>query len=167
MGINKIAYGNSTLIDLTGDTITADRLWVGFTAHDRSGVQMTGTLTSVPLEPIEYDYNIGYINNGSWIYENPTRTYTDIYEVYADHTYLVGVGETRGSRMRAMFCTTDIRTVTSGTVAGTNIVNVNNPAAYRTATGKAPADGYLLFAKDNVGVSGLLSHVYDLTASWL
>lgn len=46
MGINKVQYGNTTLIDLTSDTVTADKLLQGYTAHDRSGVQITGTATS-------------------------------------------------------------------------------------------------------------------------
>lgn len=45
MAINKIIYGGNTLIDLTGDTITADKLAEGVTAHDKSGAQITGTNT--------------------------------------------------------------------------------------------------------------------------
>lgn len=43
--INKIIYGGRTLIDLTGDTITADKLAEGVTAHDKSGAIITGTNT--------------------------------------------------------------------------------------------------------------------------
>lgn len=46
MAKNKIIYNGNTLIDLTGDTVTADKLLQGYTAHDRSGVQITGTATS-------------------------------------------------------------------------------------------------------------------------
>lgn len=34
MSINKVVYGGKTLIDLTGDTVTADKLLSGITAHD-------------------------------------------------------------------------------------------------------------------------------------
>ena len=44
MGINKIQYGNTTLIDLTSDTVTADKLMQGYTAHDRSGAVINGTI---------------------------------------------------------------------------------------------------------------------------
>ena len=44
---NKIVYGNQTLIDLTQDTITADKLLVGYTAHDASGASITGTCNGV------------------------------------------------------------------------------------------------------------------------
>ena len=45
MGINKVQYGNTTLIDLTSDTVTADKLMQGYTAHDRTGQIITGTAT--------------------------------------------------------------------------------------------------------------------------
>ena len=37
MAINKVIYGGETLIDLTGDTVTADKILSGFTAHDQGG----------------------------------------------------------------------------------------------------------------------------------
>lgn len=45
MAINKVIYGGSTLIDLTGDTVTAAELASGVTAHDKSGASITGTCT--------------------------------------------------------------------------------------------------------------------------
>lgn len=45
MAINKVIYGNKTLIDLTGDTVTPDKLAQGITAHDKSGAIITGTNT--------------------------------------------------------------------------------------------------------------------------
>lgn len=44
MGINKVQYGNQTLIDLTNDTVTANTLLEGITAHDRSGALITGNV---------------------------------------------------------------------------------------------------------------------------
>lgn len=44
MAINKVVYGGSTLIDLTGDTLDdAAKLLSGVTAHGKDGVQLTGT----------------------------------------------------------------------------------------------------------------------------
>lgn len=43
MAINKVIYGGKTLIDLTGDTITPDKLLAGYTAHDKSGEIVEGT----------------------------------------------------------------------------------------------------------------------------
>lgn len=43
--ISKVVYGNTTLIDLTGDTITASDLAYGKTAHGADGELITGTST--------------------------------------------------------------------------------------------------------------------------
>lgn len=45
MGLNKIVYGNTTLIDLTSDTVTPQVLAQGYTAHDRTGQAIVGTAT--------------------------------------------------------------------------------------------------------------------------
>lgn len=46
---NKVIYGNQILIDLTQDTITADKLLVGYTAHDATGATITGTCNGVQI----------------------------------------------------------------------------------------------------------------------
>lgn len=43
--VNKVIYGGRTLIDLTGDTVSPDKLLTGVTAHDKSGASITGTCT--------------------------------------------------------------------------------------------------------------------------
>ena len=43
MAINKVIYGGQTLIDLTSDSVIPSKLLVGETAHDKSGVIITGT----------------------------------------------------------------------------------------------------------------------------
>lgn len=40
---NKIIYNGTVLIDLTVDTISEDKVLVGYTAHDKAGNQITGT----------------------------------------------------------------------------------------------------------------------------
>ena len=45
MAVNKVIYGGNILIDLTTDTVTADKLASGITAHDASGKTITGTNT--------------------------------------------------------------------------------------------------------------------------
>ena len=41
--VNKVVYGNQTVIDLTGDTAGASDVLQGQTFHDRSGALVTGT----------------------------------------------------------------------------------------------------------------------------
>ena len=44
MGVSKIIFGDTVLIDLTGDTVTAATLDKGATAHDKAGNQIVGTM---------------------------------------------------------------------------------------------------------------------------
>lgn len=46
MAVNKVVYGTTVLVDLTEDTVTADKLLKGATAHDASGEPITGTMES-------------------------------------------------------------------------------------------------------------------------
>lgn len=43
MAANKVVYGTTVLIDLTADTVTADKILASYTAHDQSGNSITGT----------------------------------------------------------------------------------------------------------------------------
>lgn len=43
---SKVEYAGKVLIDLTGDTVTAETLLAGVTAHDKTGTQITGTAES-------------------------------------------------------------------------------------------------------------------------
>ena len=54
--VNKVVYGNQTIIDLSTDTLSsADQLMQGVVAHDRTGALITGTATG----GIDGD-NLGY-----------------------------------------------------------------------------------------------------------
>lgn len=43
MANSKIIYNGKTLIDLTSDTVTADKMLSGITAHGKDGTLVTGT----------------------------------------------------------------------------------------------------------------------------
>lgn len=45
MAYNKVIYGGKTLIDLTADTVTAETLLSGSTAHNMAGVEIEGVCT--------------------------------------------------------------------------------------------------------------------------
>lgn len=55
MGINKVNFGNTTLIDTSNVTVSADKLTQGYTALDNTGALITGTATG----GIDGD-NLGY-----------------------------------------------------------------------------------------------------------
>lgn len=45
MAVNKVVYGGNTLVDLTGDTVTADDLAEGITATGANGDKVVGVMT--------------------------------------------------------------------------------------------------------------------------
>ena len=45
MAKNKVIFGNTVIIDLTTDTITASKMMSGYTAHNRAGNVITGSCT--------------------------------------------------------------------------------------------------------------------------
>ena len=49
MAVNKVVYGASTLVDLTGDTVTPDDVAEGVTFHGADGVKRSGTRSSAPV----------------------------------------------------------------------------------------------------------------------
>ena len=62
MGINKVVYGNNTLIDISEDTVTADDVVAGTTFHTADGLKEYGAISNFRGELIECD---GYIDEES------------------------------------------------------------------------------------------------------
>lgn len=49
--VNKVIYGNDTIIDLTSDTVTPNDVLRGATFHDRSGTSQTGIVDTHTMTP--------------------------------------------------------------------------------------------------------------------
>ena len=68
---NKVTFAGKTLIDLTEDTVTADKILSGYTAHDKSGKKITGKfLNNYPpsfdlLNNIQDDAGNNLLDNNS------------------------------------------------------------------------------------------------------
>ena len=80
--VNKVIYGNRTLIDLTGDTVQADKVLSGYTAHDKSGAPITGSC----------DYDVNSQDGTAAVAEILTGK-----TAYARGTKLTGTMPNRGS----------------------------------------------------------------------
>ena len=122
--------------------------------------------TTPPLTPYIEDLNCGWVGtgNGVWTYENPTKSYSDIYLLLAGHKYFLTLGDDVGTRFRVMFSNVDVSTST-GTVTGiaVNKSNYNNPAPHQNLWFSPSENGYLTIQKDNVGKSGIKTYLYDST----
>lgn len=161
---NKVQLSDGTvIIDLTNDTVTEDTLLEGTVAHDASGEQITGTMFQVLLEPIAYDYEPGYTDNGTYKYQDSTNNHTDIYEIKAGHYYALILGNTVGTRFRSALLPSN--PIGAGRdITGTTIINKNNPVAHdRVMFGGAADDCYMVVTKDNASKKGLKSYVFDIT----
>lgn len=83
MAVNKVVYNAKVLLDLTSDTVTADKLASGVTAHDKSGAKITGTMplngaVSKTLDTSTTSYAVpkGYTDGGTVNIVTETKTAT-------------------------------------------------------------------------------------------
>ena len=159
---NKIVSFGQVLIDLTADTVTADHLEVGYTAHDASGAVITGTSKQIVLPLTAYDYEKGYNNQGSWIYEDSTNNHSDVYEIEEGHLYVLELGSVVGTRFRASALDTN-PVGSTGIITGVQVVQQNNPQPHARAIFTAPYDGWVIVTKDNASTTGLKSYLFDIT----
>lgn len=69
MAVNKIEINGEVKLDLTGDTVSAAHLEAGYTAHDKAGNPVTGSMA------------VATIYTGSSAPDNGTGADGDIYLV--------------------------------------------------------------------------------------
>lgn len=107
--VNKIVYGSTVLIDLTTDTVTADKILANYTAHDASGAIITGTCA--------YDVNS----------QDATVKVAEILKdktAYARGTKLVGTMPNNGSVSLTISNLTDEITIAQGYHDGSGKVTI-------------------------------------------
>ena len=117
MAISKVIYGGNTLIDLTADTIKADKLLKGYTAHGANGEPINGscdfdtntqdaTATDAEILDGKTAYNKGVevtgkmVNNGAvtGTISAKTQQYT-IPQGYHDGSGKVGISSTEQAKI--------------------------------------------------------------------
>ena len=187
MPVSKVVYGGNTVIDLTGDTVAADKLGAGVTAHGADGSAITGTgllyTESADLTPIVFDYNVGYIaltqssnialaHTYYFAKEEPTQCYCDVYELTAGKHYSLSLDSVVGTRFRAGMAKTytDFNTTVNNRQAITlrqvvylaDSPTANQRVFFLNDLGTA-AYPYLIVQKDNKGRTGLITHLRELT----
>ena len=74
MAINKVVLNNEVQLDLTADTVTADKLLKGYTAHDKSGASIVGTYEggSTP-SPTEDNASVIFVDYDGTLLETWTK----------------------------------------------------------------------------------------------
>lgn len=95
MAINKVTLGGNTLIDLSGDTVSADKLAEGYTAHDKAGNPITGTMPASGISingRTETRYANGNISAGDFVSSLPYSHSVDVEgEFNFGYPYLIAV----------------------------------------------------------------------------
>ena len=118
-----------------------------------------------PKEPVNFDVSSGYVAYGSWTYSTSSGSYSDVYEVVADHRYFLCLGQQVGNRFRCMFSTSNPALATSN-VSGTSIgVDQNSPPsnAFNPTVYQPSSNGFITVGKSNNNTSGIKSYCWDLT----
>ena len=85
MAINKIVFDAKVLIDLTEDTVTADTLVEGVTAHDKSGAKIVGTYTPQTSQDL-INFIEGNLSGDYTIPDGTSKIATAAFEGYSDLT---------------------------------------------------------------------------------
>ena len=70
--MNKVVYGYTVLIDLTADTVTADKILSSYTAHDAAGNIITGTCT-FDVNSQDANVKVAEILSGKTAYARGTK----------------------------------------------------------------------------------------------
>lgn len=64
---NKVVFDGRILIDLTGDTVTADKLLSGYTAHAKDGSTITGAVDYNEKTDVTVSNNTITVPSGLWL----------------------------------------------------------------------------------------------------
>lgn len=161
--VNKVAFGGNTIIDLTADTITPDKLAYGATAHDKSGAPITGTSTkdadtsdATASASEILNTKTAYVNGVKLTGEMPNRgsvtgtittkagTYT-IQNGYHDGTGSVAIDSTEQAKMIPENIREGVTILgVLGTMSGSEDVHAQSKTAtpYTTAQTVLPDTGY-------------------------
>lgn len=123
---------------------------------------VTVDVPAEPMAPRAFDLTGGYVASGIWTPGGDTVNYSDSYAVEAGGAYIVSLGDTIGSRFRAMFSEEDIAADPTVKVTGKQIVNTTNPLPYACLLYKPAEGGFITITKDNAGTAGLKTYVFCL-----
>ena len=159
--VNKVIFGGNTLIDLTADTVAANKLLSGYTAHDHTGATITGecnydaytsdaTATADEILSTKTAYKNGakltgsMTNNGgvTGTISGLTDEYT-IPQGYHDGSGKVSISSTEQSKLIASNIRSGITILgVEGSMSGSEGVNATSASItpYTTAQTIVPSD---------------------------
>lgn len=146
MAINKVIYGGNTLIDLTGDSVTKNKLLTGYTAHDKSGEVIEGAC-SFDVDSTDATVTAAEILNGQIAYARGSKISGTmknngaVAETIADKdsVYTVPIGYHDGSGTVQLDATEKAKLIPGNIKKGVNVLGVEGdcePSSDVTAQAK-------------------------------
>lgn len=168
--VNKVIYDGNTLIDLTTDTVDASHLAQGYTAHDKSGATITGTMSGGGGIPEPNPITAGNTPIYS-VYETKVATGVSAQTVYSYTVKKAGI-----YRIKANFTASN-----NNVTAQIRVNGVNKKAATWTRSGSLSSNYYCDLSVDvsmSVGdvvtcyllagsnSRGVVAHAMDVCINW-
>lgn len=141
--INKVVYGGTVLIDLTADTVTADKILASYTAHDKSGAVITGTC-SFDVDSTDATATVSEILAGA--------------TAYARGEKLTGTMPNNGGITKTIDTVAQVVTIPQGYHDGSGKVSINTTEQAKLIAGNIKQGVEIL------GVTGTLEPSSDVTA---
>ena len=141
--VSKVVYGGKTLIDLTADTVTADKVLSGYTTHGKDGAAITGTCT--------YDADTG----------DATAAVAEILTgktAYVNGVKLTGTMKNNGAVAGTISTKAGVYTVPIGYHDGAGKVSINTTEQAKIIAGNIRSGVTIL------GVTGTMSGSEDVKA---
>ena len=161
--VSKVIYGNDTLIDLTSDTVVANKLLSGYTAHAASGAPITGSC-SYDADTSDATAAVAEVLATKTFYKNGDRltgtmpnrgavtgtistvdgTYT-IQNGYHDGSGTVGISATEQAKIIAENIRQGVEILgVTGTMSGSEDVNAQSKTVTPTTSSQTvtPDTGY-------------------------
>ena len=131
MGYNKVVDGGNTLIDLTGDSVTQEKLLAGETAHDKAGEPIVGTC-SFDVDSTDATVNAAEILKGKTAYARGKQVTGSMLNHGAvagvistrDESYTVPIGYHDGSGTVGIDQTERAKLIPSNIRSGVTILDV-------------------------------------------
>lgn len=160
MGNSKIVYYGETLMDLTGDTVEAEKLLKGVTAHDKTGERITGTYEAAePYAVIGVTYPAGSVctcTNGSKTLTAKDTSGTAMFTIPEAGTWTVKAVKGSQTKSQAVSITAEGQVETVKLVYELVLFDGTNGGDNTALTG-----GWALTSDDDVDYSEVTNqHIY-------
>lgn len=139
MAVNKVEYAGMVLLDLTSDTVSADKMLSGTTAHAKTGESVTGTIPTKGWADLVFDGSMGhaFVTPGYYPEQVMKSIPLETKTITENGTYVPNSGN-------AGFSSVNVDVPTGGVTRTTLWINPSSTSSFsaQTVTLKYAIEGY-------------------------